>query len=573
MATLLTGNLSIFVAVHLWLLEPYPALIMEVPILKGEMMKPVVDLEYSFPDAENYRRREFKDKFNRTFLSDDYTKDILKPEISFLMGEKGAGKTAYAVYLSNNRVENNICDIKFIRETEYQKFVSLKKERHLDLSDYTNIWRVILLLMLSKQISEKEPNIIPRFIKFKALHDAIEEYYLHAFSPEIIHALQFVQESKLAAEFLSKHAKAIGEQKESFSFSESRFQTNLLYIQKSFEKALSDLKLSNNHTLFVDGIDIRPTGIPYDEYLDCVKGLANAIWQLNNDFFPSIRDSKGRLKTVLLVRPDIFNSLGLQNQNTKLRSNSVYLDWRTTYENYRSSSLFRMTDKLLRSQQETDEQSRLIQDGAAWDSYFPYKTTSVNVDDNSSFIGFLRYSFYRPRDIIMMLEFLSENAKEKHQNTKEHFLHDDFENPHFKKKLADHLLGEIKDQISFYYTSEDYEFFLKFFEFLDGRTRFTYEEYISAHTKLISFIKTTGNPIPKFMDTANDFLQFLYELNVICYIETVDQGQNFIHWSFRDKNYSNFTPKVKGDVRYEIFYGLIRAVSSGKKIRKEVAIQ
>ena len=111
-------------------------------------MKKIIDLEYSFPDAENYRRREFKEVFNRNFVVDEYASQILKPEISFLMGEKGAGKTAYAVYLANNRLNSNVCDLKFIRETEYQKFVALKKEKHLDLSDYTNIWRVIILLML-----------------------------------------------------------------------------------------------------------------------------------------------------------------------------------------------------------------------------------------------------------------------------------------------------------------------------------------------------------------------------------------------------------------------------------------
>ena len=120
----------------------------------------------------------------------------------------------------------------------------------------------------------------------------------------------------------------------------------------SFEKALKQLKLSNNHTLFIDGIDIRPDGIEYPEYLDCVKGLANAVWQLNNDFFPTINDSKGRLKVVLLVRPDIFASIGLQNRNTKLKSNSVYLDWQTSYADYETSSLFKMTDKLLSNQQD-----------------------------------------------------------------------------------------------------------------------------------------------------------------------------------------------------------------------------
>lgn len=533
-------------------------------------MKKVTDIIYSFPDAENYRRREFKESFNKSFLADDYVNKILKPEVSFLMGDKGAGKTAYAVFLSNNRVENNICDLKFIRETEYQKFVALKKEKHLDLSDYTNIWRVILLLMLSKQISEKEEGLIPKFIKFKNIQNAIDEYYLHAFSPEIIHALQFVQESKVAAEFLSKHAKASGEQKESLTFSESRFQTNLLYIQKSFEKALTDIKLSSSHTLLIDGIDIRPSGIPFPEYLDCVKGLANAVWQLNNDFFPSIKDSKGRMKVVLLIRPDIFSSLGLQNQNTKIRSNSVYLDWRTTYAIHAKSSLFKMTDKLLLSQQSKSVQSKLTKIGDCWSSYFPFQTPAANNYNDSSFVGFLRYSFYRPRDIIMMLEFLKENAEDNHQYEKTEYSYDDFNSPEFKRKLSDHLLGEIKDQISFYYTNDDYEFFLKFFEFLGGHTRFNYTEYLQVHNELISYIKSTDKVIPKFMDTANDFLQFLYELNVICYVEDVEDHKSFIHWCFRDKTYSNFSPKVKEGVRYEIFYGLTRAVNSGKKKAKGV---
>ncbi|MDF5392173.1 P-loop ATPase, Sll1717 family [Vibrio parahaemolyticus] len=530
-------------------------------------MKKIIDLEYSFPDAENYRRREFKEVFNRNFVVDEYAAEILKPEISFLMGEKGAGKTAYAVYLANNRLNSNICDLKFIRETEYQKFVSLKQERHLDLSDYTNIWRVIILLMLSKQIAEKEDGLLPKFIKFRALNSAIDEYYLHAFSPEILHALQFVQESKVAAEYLSKFAKASGEQKESLTFSENRFQTNLLYIQKSFEKALSELKLSNSHTLFIDGIDIRPDGIEYREYLDCVKGLANAVWQLNNDFFPTIKDSKGRLKAVLLVRPDIFTSIGLQNQNTKIRSNSVYLDWRTTYANYETSSLFRMTDKLLYNQQNERDKQDLNDHGDSWRFYFPYTTKRRDEagGSDSSFIGFLRNSFYRPRDILMMLEFLKDNAVEKNENSKTQHTLEDFESPDFKRKLSDHLLGEIKDQISFYYNNDDYEFFLKFFELLNGATRFTYEEYLSSHSGLIQHIESTDKKIPNFMETPNSFLQFLYETNVICYVEDVEGHKPLIHWSFRDRSYSNFSPKVKEGVRYEIFYGLARAVNSGKK--------
>jgi hypothetical protein len=527
-------------------------------------MKKILDMEFGFPDAENYRRREFKNKFNRIFSKDRYLDDLLKPEISFLMGEKGTGKTAYAVYMSNNSYKETYSDLKFIRETEYQKFVALKKEEHLDLSDYTNIWRVIILLMLSKQITDRESGLLPKFFKFRDLNAAINEYYLHAFSPEIIHALQFVQQSKIAAELLCKYAKASGEQQENITFSESRFQTNLLYIQKSFEKAIAELKLSNNHTLFIDGIDIRPNGIDYPEYLDCVKGLANAVWQLNNDFFPSIRDSKGRLKVVLLIRPDIFASIGLQNQNTKIRSNSVLLDWRTLYKNYLSSRLFHMADKILYSQQSQEDKLNLKQ-GNSWKYYFPYQMEDASDYNNSSFIGFLRYSFYRPRDIIVMLDIMRANAEEKDENNKISYTWKDFDRPEFKKKLSDYLLGEIKDQISFYYTIKDYEMFLKFFEFLNGSTRFQYKNYLNIYKKLTVFANSTDYKLPQFMDSANKFLQFLYELNIICYIEDVEGHKPFIHWCFRDRNYSNISPKIKEGVRYEIFYGLARAVGAGKR--------
>ena len=82
--------------------------------------------------------------------------------------------------------------------------------------------------------------------------------------------------------------------------------------------------------MFIDGINIRPDTIPYADYIDCIRGLANAAWTLNTGLFSDVKDSKGQFKVVLLLRPDIFNSLNLQNATNKLLDNSVFLDWRTT---------------------------------------------------------------------------------------------------------------------------------------------------------------------------------------------------------------------------------------------------
>ncbi|MFQ3018137.1 ORC-CDC6 family AAA ATPase, partial [Neisseria meningitidis] len=123
-------------------------------------MKPLKTLEFGFVDAANYRRRENKDLFNRIFVKGEYLDELCEPNISFLIGEKGTGKTAYAVYLTNNFYKNIHATTKFVRETDYSKFIQLKKARHLTVSDFTSIWKVILYLLISNQIKCKENGIL-----------------------------------------------------------------------------------------------------------------------------------------------------------------------------------------------------------------------------------------------------------------------------------------------------------------------------------------------------------------------------------------------------------------------------
>lgn len=522
-------------------------------------MLKIPELNFGFSDAENYKRRENKDLFNNIFLRNDSLDKLCEDRAFFLIGEKGTGKTAYAVYLSNNDYRNNRASIRYLRETEYQKFVALKRERHLELSDYASIWKVIISLLIAQQISDTESNVLLKFSKLRNLKKAIDEYYANAFSPEISYAINLVEDSKRAAELMAQHARLSGEQSSQMSFTETRFQINLLYIQRSFQDALKSLKLSNNHILFIDGIDIRPSSILYNEYLDCVKGLAEAVWSINNDFFSSIKDSKGRLRVVLLIRPDIFNSLGLQNQNNKLRDNSVLLDWRTTYPSHRQSALFKMADKLLRSQQKKE-----LNLGDAWDYYFPYNAKGVRRTQSNptSFVQFLKFSLYRPRDIVTMLTLLQENFIAQNKDANQVFCEEDFNHPDFQRRLSEYLLGEIKDQMYFYYSALDYELFLNFFGFLNGMNKFTYEEYVKAYLNFVKFISENNLKKPDFTETADKFLQFLYELNIICYIEDTPDEPLF-RWCFRERSHSNISPKIKTHLRYEIHYGFNKALHLG----------
>jgi len=166
-----------------------------------------------------------------------------------------------------------------------------------------------------------------------------------------------------------------------------------------------------------------------------------------------------------------------------------------------------------------------------------------------------------------MLELLKNNNDD--PINKKAFTLSDFENPHFQREYSNYLLGEIKDHLSFYYGPDHYDIFLKFFEFLSGKFKFSYELYLDAYANLSAYIESTLTLPPKFMSTANDFLQFLFDLNIICCIEQADDHKPFIHWCFRDRSYANISPKVKTGIEYQIFFGLQKALNVGKVFKRK----
>ncbi len=529
-------------------------------------MKPYQEIDLGFGDAENYNRSENKDQFNQLFVRNTYLDKLMQYSTYFLVGDKGTGKTAYAVYLANNDYGNTISDLKYIRETDYDKFISLKNSNNLALSDYVSVWKVIILTLISSSIrdSEIDNSFFSRRAKLNKVRDALNKYYNNAFAPEIMNTFTLIEHSENASKVFGKIAELTTKDQQTQSVSNSGFQTNLYFIQKQFEDALRELRMKKNHVLLIDGIDIRPGSIMYKDYLTCIKGLANAIWSLNNDFFPKIRDTQGRIRIVLLIRPDILNSLDLQNLTSKITDNSVFLEWRTTYPAYRESLLFELADRLLAYPQDEKPEK-----GAAWDYYNPWSTYSTSSDRNQddSFINILKISYSRPRDIVSCLKMLQELKRQKNDNSVVSL--QDFQNELFLKNYSEYLMGGIKDQLAFYYSSEDYTVFLHFFKCLNGKSEFSYNEYVTAYNEFTEYFLNHHNVIPEFTEESDKFLQFLYDTNVLCYIDHSEMGEPFFSWCYRDRSLSNFSPKVKINVRYRIHYGLHKSLKVGTTLVKK----
>lgn len=247
----------------------------------------------------------------------------------------------------------------------------------------------------------------------------------------------------------------------------------------------------------------------------------------------------------------------------KVKDNSVYFDWLTTYPNYQSSRIYSLSDRFLAAQQDAETTI-----GQCWNHYFPWQnpSTSPSRPFDPSFVDFLRISYSRPRDIITMISLLQDEHRQNNRQTDCVFNQSDFQSTRFQNRYSDYLMGGIKDQLSFYYDNADYEMFLRFFSFLDNRSEFTYEQYKKAYSKFTEFVLNNHPEVPPFIETEDTFLQFIYDSNIICYIEQTEVEPLF-RWCYRERSYSNISPKVKAGLKYRIHYGLHKALNVGNRVK------
>ena len=526
-------------------------------------MRKIQSLNFGKNDANGYSTQEDKEFFSKLFIEDEHLNKLVEGSTFFLIGDKGTGKTAYAKYISETDYKGNAGRLVQMSNTDYHRFVKLKNDKKIAVSDYSDVWTIILLLLISEKIIETEDKRIFNFSKFKQLHNAIDEFYYNAFQPEIQYAIQFVEQSSMGAKVIFDHFNAGVSDDKVVEFSEKRIKQNILYIKRQFEDAIRSIVTNKSYIIFIDGIDVRPANIEYDEYLSCVRGLVNAVWQINTGFLSDIQKTNTTIKTCLLIRPDILDAVRPHNLNSKVRDNGLLLDWRTMYRDFDKSLIFKMADRLLSVQQEDPN----LQLGECWNYYFNFKIEKYPGDDNpdNSFIEFLRYSFYRPRDILSLMQcmYVAYNEDEKKS------AHDTFNKYHFlhaRTEYSAYLLGEIRDYLSFYYQEQDFDLFEKFFQLLSpyinkGPRSFTYDEFVEAFSAFSTYIKENDIKHPIIFNTADIFLQFLYELNVICFIDGVTKYSRPLQkWCFRERTFNNIRPKVQSNKTYKIHFGIGKAL-------------
>lgn len=514
-------------------------------------MKQICELQQIKGDAYDYYNDNSGKNtlFDKIFLVDEIMDEIKSPDKYFIIGEKGSGKTAYSVYLSSHQTCDLRSKIKLVENTVYDKFVAMKKNKSLDMSTYKDIWTNVIYLVLCEEI--KEIVFKPLNIRnYSALEKAIKTFYNDAFKPEFINALEFVDKTAASINTMLDNGvfSSSVEAEMTQKYVEQSYQLSLMKLQDGFEKAISSIRIKQKFILFIDGIDARPSHITNNEYIECLKGLVNATISLNTSFLRKLG-----IKIALLIRPDILYNMSIHNMNQKIRDNAVMLNWVTTYKDYRNSKLFTIADSYFSKQQ-----NEKYPKGVCWDKYFPYRIKNrynkygKHLYDDS-FIGLLRYSLYKPRDILTMLnEFVN-------VGTGSVFSYYDFNN--ILANYSIYLKGELKDYMLIYMSESEYNNFYNFFDFFP-KVKFNYEEFINIHYEYLQALKELKREIPYKMETPAEALQLLYDSNIICYEEKFIQNgreKNKMFWSYKERNYANIQPEVKRHVSYRFHSAYARA--------------
>jgi len=543
------------------------------------IMIPIERLKFGFPDARQYQSPLEIERFKTIYFPDSQQINKLKSEpVYFVIGDKGTGKTALATYFINGLDDDTVGQSIFLQKEDFSRFYNFTKTiPDFDPSDFGEMWRALVALLICFQLIKKSmENGQPIPPEQRDFIDKLNRLSFNAFDFTVFSAFKvlFSQMKGAARVFLDQEVVDLSQ----FSFYLRSMQTYLLRI-------LSVLTAPPKKTfLFIDGLDVRPTeGVgSHEGHIANVTNLINAMWQLNYKGFPG--EMSAWFRVIVLVRPDIFERLELQNVNNIWRVNTIQISYQVRFKYYTSSLLFRIADYLLYTQQSFFPRKDYLV-GECWSAYLPDKIEHMPSDSkvgekkDDSFIGILRNTFNRPRDIIYYLDYWRIVAMAHNDGKAPYFDPKYTRIPQFRNYFNDYLLGEIRDSLAFYTDVSDYIVFIQFFHHLEQRlpqietpsTRnpgitfrrrlptFSHEDFAAAYNQYITYLEASKISIPEMFGKSERFLQLLYELGLVFYEA---QGADRIIWkTYADaKAEGDFRPQVRLDGNYRLHRGLARAI-------------
>lgn len=560
--------------------------------------RPISELRLPYRDATQFMSEADLAFFREHFVRVDSIEDLLNKPIAFIIGEKGSGKSAFATYFSNSMDPSVTGTSLLFEKTDYDSFLSFGENLGvLRLSDYSNIWECMFLIHAISFTSHSQDAELRKDSNLRLFRELLNSFGYDQPITKFDASFGLVCWDRQA--FYS-------ELKKIFPFSPDRsvnlpdtmpsdFRTYLSALRGFLTRIVKETpNPERKHLIFIDGLDVQSFDFSASGTGDsklqtiCISGLVDASWKLNRDTL--LKRFGSFLRIVVLLRPDIFERVGLHNMGTKLADNSIFLNWNTKPRDFKSSDFFKIANNLLKplvvsldhsrssdvnSSDDSESASYVKQSGvdsnddvfirladSPWDAVFDRMYVTPSKKTRHSFVEFLYNSFNRPRDLVAFLDIVRITMNQESRGDEIHVDPRIFNNPILRQKYAEYLKTELKDAISFYYSVNDFDIMEKFFEFLSeeiDRFEFSHGSYEKAFFRLKKYISDSQIKASSIYDTPDGFLQFLYEQNIV---GAITQGAKTIitQFAMSVRNSSTLRPRVPSAEKYRLHGGVARAL-------------
>ena len=358
------------------------------------------------PEAEGESTHNSKMKLGEIF--GDYLNIFpeLDSEKFIITGRKGAGKSAIAeyIYFSATNDANAFCDFIKTRDLDCAKIVQIGKDQGIPIEEKL-LFEWIILTKLIKLFTEdqsvqkiKEYKDLNYFLKKNSGLVDIKSYEI----VEIIRNNSFqvnIEYFKRVFTTLFKRDIGIKEHK-------APFYKILEPLKNVVIKLLQEnINSHNEYHLIFDDLDI---GFKENDKnsIENVTSLLRVAKDYNIDFFGK---NNLKVKVIILLRDDIKRIIVKHNADTaKLFSSyEIPLIW-YEHENYKDDENKVGLKKLINKRIEIN----FIKEKLDYNKFDPWQSL-FEFDyqyNGSSFKNLIDYTFFRPRDIILLLKPLPRNS-------------------------------------------------------------------------------------------------------------------------------------------------------------------
>ena len=504
-------------------------------------MNNFVDIVMPTESADGYymnRQKSIVDDF--IYIDDEWYSKLLDPNTFYILGPKGSGKTLYAAYMCAEMRNNTISRSHTIDVGDYGKLIAMKVSNHLNFTDYSTMWKVILLQKFLFGLRPDEISFWGRLKNFKEIQDTISEYFGYDVSDDSFNPITVIDScdkqdevtsylhSQIAAELAGNSAEvgAKTEAKDKRSTLKKIERVAMSYTDtwmraiNEFKKVIERVTFKYSHYLFIDGLDVRPREIDAKEYSECIGALVRAVYDINTKLLGNInrRDEK-EFKIVALTRTDIFLNSDLVNVTSCISDNCVELDWTYSNENeFVYSNLYNMMNRVLGW------------DGVSTDypveKYFSFEMRNLSryrPVKASMFIQ--RQSRLRPRDVVVMMRFIQDECRKRGLKNPDSKV---LSSQNLENNYSSYYADQIKSEMMFLYSSEEIKDIFQMLKTLRRET-FSEEYFKSAFEKYILSNQNFSCLFPNY----RSLLDKLYSLDLIGWSE-IHKKQPKLHWHYRE---------------------------------------